>query len=418
MKSLSFVTAAVLACSAASWGSGYAISAHSVRSYALNNAYVAYTDSADSAYFNPANMVWLDNGAMIDVGGTYINNTETKFNGSAWGIPASASSESENAFLPFIHLVSPKIENCRFGLSIVAPEGIAKRWNSPMQMITAEESSLDVIEVNPSVAYELNPNLSVGLGIRFAFAKSKMKAQMPPGFEPILIQGYRQDMEGDDWAVGYNMAVTYKPTDTMHLAATYRSKIDLKLEGEGTGYTTDPYSGLVYPFKDTQGYVSIPLPAMLALAVSQTFDKLTLEFVYERMFWSAYDEMDINFRDPYVEGTLGQARPQNWKDTNDFRLGLSYGYNDDLKLMCGASYEESPVPANTLGFDLPDSDILWFSGGFVYAFKSNVEVGLAYTYGQYDDRSIELTDANINGIIGEFSDTAFQSLTAGVTYKF
>lgn len=205
--------------------------------------------------------------------------------------------------------------------------------------------------------------------------------------DPVLTEGYRQDIDGDAWSVGFNLALAYKPTDSLRLAATFRSEIDMDIEGTGSGYTTNPLNGLRHPFNDASIETSLPMPAMLALAVSQTFGKTTLEFVYEQMFWSAYDVVDPSFEDPIIELTLGQPRWQDWKDTNDFRLGISYQYNNALKLMGGVSYEETPVPAETLGFDLPDSDILWFSAGAAYAFKPNIELGLAYTYGHYRNRT-------------------------------
>ena len=65
-----------------------------------------------------------------------------------------------------------------------------------------------------------------------------------------------------------------------------------------------------------------------------------MNLFYERMFWSAFDELDLNFNDQVVESTLGGARLQDWNDTNDFRLGVSYQHNDALKLVLGVSYED------------------------------------------------------------------------------
>jgi len=400
------------------WGAGYIIGAHSLRSYALNSAYVAYTDSVDSAYFNPANMVWLNDEAMIDVGATYVRSNKTKFDGSVWGIPASADSKAEDTVLPFMHFVSPRVGDWRFGMSIVEPAGISKRWDSPLQMATAEDSFVGVIEINPSAAYKINSNLAAAVGVRLVYAEAELKAKLPPGMDPILTQGYRQNMEGDTWETGFNLALTFEPTDSMRLAATYRSKIDMDIEGTGSGYTTNPFTSSVYSFRNASGKTSLPLPASLALAVSKMFGKATLEFVYERTFWSAYEVMDLSFDDPIVELTLGQPIVQDWEDTNSFRLGVCYQYSDTLRLMGGASYEVTPVPKRTLGFDLPDSDILWFSAGFGYSLRPKIELGLAGSYGHYKDRTIDLADSNINGIVGKFEGSSFVSLTASFKYLF
>jgi long-subunit fatty acid transport protein len=62
--------------------------------------------------------------------------------------------------------------------------------------------------------------------------------------------------------------------------------------------------------------------------------------------------------------------------------------------------------------------LLWVSAGATYALKPNMELGCAYTYGLYADRTIDHTDANLNGIAGEFSDTIFHSLSASFSYQF
>ena len=237
------VLSCILACSTNGWGSGYMISAHSVRSFGLASSYVANTDSADSAYFNPANMVWLDDATMIDAGVSYIMNKRTTFDGTVQDVPASAESEDEKAFLPFIHYVSPKAGNWRFGASILEPAGIAKRWNSVVQKATAEETMLRVIMINPSVAYMLNSHFSIGAGLRIIYAEAEMKAQLPPGMDQVLIQGYRQEMDGDTWETGFNLAATANLTESLRLAATFRSEIDMDIEGTGSGYTTKSFHG-------------------------------------------------------------------------------------------------------------------------------------------------------------------------------
>ena len=277
---------------------------------------------------------------------------------------------------------------------------------------------LRVIMINPSAAYMINSHFSIGAGLRIVYAEAEMKAQLPPGMDQVLIQGYRQEMEGDTWEAGFNLAATVHPTDTLRLAATFRSEINMDIEGSGSGYTTNPFTGQIYSFSSASGSTSIPLPAMLSLAISKTFGRMTFEFVYERMFWSAFDVMDLNFDDQIVELTLGGARLQDWDDSSDFRFGASYQHSDTLKLMLGVSYEETPVPDRTIGFDLPDSDLLWLAAGVAYAFKPNMELGFAYTYGYYMDRTIGPSDANVNGIVGEFSDTSFHSLTASFSYRF
>lgn len=355
---------------------------------------------------------------MVDAGMSYYRNPEVEFEGSVWGVAASADSRSEEIYLPFLHLVSPKIDNWRWGVSVVAPAGISKRWDSPMQSATAEKSYLGVLEVNPSVAYSINSQLSLGAGIRFAYGEAEMKAQLPAGIDPVLIQGYRQDLEGDAWEVGYNLAVTFKPKESLNVAAIYRSEIDLDIEGDGSGFTTNPLTGGIYPFEGVKGGASLPVPAMLGFGVSQTIGRATLEVVYERTFWSSFKELDLAFADPMVEATLGAVVSREWNDTDSIRLGIRYRVNDALQWMGGVSFEQTPIPSKTFSFDLPDSDVWWFGTGVSYTIRENMELVMAGSYGNYESRNITDAVGNINGIVGEFSHLSFYSVAFSFSYRF
>ena len=41
-------------------------------------------------------------------------------------------------------------------------------------------------------------------------------------------------MDGDTWDAGYNLALTGRPVENMNLSVTYRSKVDLGVEGDAT----------------------------------------------------------------------------------------------------------------------------------------------------------------------------------------
>ena len=98
-------------------------------------------------------------------------------------------------------------------------------------------------------------------------------------------------MDGDAWEAGYNLALTVRPMDKMNLSLTYRSKVDLGVEGNAnlsSSCRPGVYNG------DTG--VEIPLPAILAAAVSYTFfDQLTVELEYDRTYWSDYENLDFTY---------------------------------------------------------------------------------------------------------------------------
>ena len=412
------------ACAATTiYAAGYKIPEQSLNAVALSAAYVANANGADASYYNPANMVWNDNVNLLEFSLTYINLPKIKYEGKVYSktnkkyLPADAKSKSEQFLLPTLHFSSKAYGNFRYGLSITAPGGLSKRWDTPFQKATAKEFTLKVIEINPTIAYKINNRFAVGAGIRAVYSKGKVKAESTPY--------YSEDMDGDDISFGYNLAASYRPNSNLKFATTYRSKVNLKEDGTANGYinkylltnkladaaTLIPYS--------TSAVVSIPLPATLDIAAAYTFkQKTTIEFVYERVYWSSYKNLDFNFDDPYAEGVLGRSKPKNWKDTNTYRIGVTHQYSDKLKLMAGFAIDNSPIPSKTLGFELPDADAKLYSVGFEYKYSKKVSIGMSYLYDKKDDRTISVSDGNINGINGTFKDISAHLLTLGFKYRF
>jgi long-chain fatty acid transport protein len=162
--------------------------------------------------------------------------------------------------------------------------------------------------------------------------------------------------------------------------------------------------------------VSIPLPAVLSLAASYTFETdTTVEFVYERNYWSAYKSLNFEYENPYAESVFGNPTPKNWKDSNGFRLGITQEL-EDMTLMAGAVYDKTPVPEKTLSFELPDSDSIAFSLGGRYKIDDTIELGLAALYSMRETKVDP--GENDNGIVGTFSNAGVLMISTGISYKF
>ena len=386
--------------------SGYRIPEQSLNSVALSAAYVASANGADASYYNPANMAFMAEGGYIETSLTYINLSEVSFEGVSSSM--DGDSKKEEFLLPNLHYVSPKMGNWRYGLSIVAPAGLSKRWDESFAKASSEEFTLKVIEVNPTVSYLVNEQLSLGFGLRGVYTDGVVKSDASG-----LGSQANRDLTGDSIDFGYNLALSYKPIKDVTLAATYRSKVDLSVEGDAT---------LVNGMYNGGASVTIPLPASLALAAAYTYEKTTVEFVFERTYWSSYKDLDFNYDvDLTATAMAGFDNPiaKNWKDANAYRIGLSHQCTDNLKMMLGFAIDKSPVPSNTLGFELPDSDAKLYSIGFEYAMSQNLKVGLAYLYDDKEDRTVSnYTGGTSVAPSGTFTDSSAHLLTASLKYKF
>lgn len=402
---------------------GYKIPESSLNAVALSAANVAHAHGADAAYYNPANMIWNDNVNSLEFGLTYVGLSKVKYDGQSTLHPVNVSieSESEDFAIPNLHYVSPKLGRARVGLSIVTPAGLTKRWNDQPGRFFSKKYEFMTVEINPSVAVALSDKVSAAIGLRVLYSKGKVQTDgvgLAAG-EPY--SSMWRDMSGDTWEAGYNLALSYRPTPSLSLAATYRSKVDLNLEDSSAKTATN---GLIVPTVPPtvvvppvhfigHGEVSVPVPASLNLAASYTFSsKTTVEFVYERTFWGTYDSLDFNYRDFPAEAVFGKPIPKNWKDSNSFRLGVTQEY-EKWTAMAGMVIDETPIPEETLSFETPDSDSISFSLGGRYQIDDQWNVGLAGLYSIRDDRRVVNQYLN-----GEYKDSKVYMVSVAVEYKF
>ncbi|MDO8454653.1 MAG: outer membrane protein transport protein [Sulfurimonas sp.] len=388
---------------------GYKIPDTSLDGIALCAANVAHASGADAAYYNPANMNFMNDENTLEVDIMSISLSDINYQGSYTSSTTGhdLDSKKEHFFLPSLHYVSGSMSGTRFGLSILSPAGLSKRWDAQPAQSSAEEFTLKVVEINPSISFLVSNKVSVGLGFRALYSEGAVKASYPTV--------YSQDMSGDSIDYGYNAALSYKPTHELDVAFTYRSQVNLTEEGSATLFydANGPAEGGVALNSKYDTNVIIPIPATISLATAYTFPtKTTFELVYERNIWSAYSELDFNYASPTAEAVFGKSKQKNWNDTNTFRLGITQKL-DEITLMAGAVIDKTPVPVETIGFELPDSNSLSVSLGGRYQIAKSVNIGLAALYSMREDR--EVTNASLDG---KFTNSKVLALSTGLEYKF
>lgn len=385
---------------------GYKIPEVSLNSVALSAANVAHTSSADAAYYNPANMVFMKNEALIEANLMYIRLNDINYKAAGIDI----DSKRENFIVPSLHYVSQDVSGVRYGLSIVSPAGLSKRWHSAPAVYTAEEFTLQTVEINPSVALPIGDKVAVALGIRAIYSDGVVKSTSPIA---------SRDMKGDSIDFGYNIALAYRPTSELEMALTYRSNVDLSVEGDADLSYTGTLGGsvpLATYTSSSSASVTVPVPALLNVAVAYTLpSETTLEFVYERNFWSEYKELDFDYGSSVNTVTnivFGAPVAKKWRDTDVFRFGITQKL-DKLTLMGGLLIDESPVPNETLGFELPDSDSFSVSLGARYQVSEKINIGIGALYSIREDKKVSNSSLD-----GEFSNANALLISSALEYRF
>ncbi|WP_457639091.1 OmpP1/FadL family transporter [Persephonella sp.] len=412
MKKTALLFAGLLTATTA-FGAAYKIPEQSTRSTGTAAAYFATADAPDTAYYNPAGMSWLkdENRILVETGAKYIYLPSIKFKGyTIYKSPADAKTTKEYFLIPYIHIVSKKLDRVRLGFSFVAPYGLSKRWSTYPQSATAREFTLGVLESNMTISYNLDNRLSLGAGLRIGYATGKIKFisnETVPGIYDLKLKG------NSSLTPGYLLSASLKLSDNLNISTIYRSKIEYKIEGTLTGslYGT--------PVGQVPGEVRVVTPAEWRIGIGyRPFSSTAVDITYEKTFWGEYKVLDFNYANPLIEASaFGQPKDKYWHDTNTIRVGVRHKFNETFTGMAGIAYDETPIPQRTLGFELPDSNGWIYSLGCLWTPDNRLEIGLAYLYVVKIDRNV-YTPPNENGINGKFTDMEAHLLNVSLGYKF
>lgn len=408
-KCISVVALTSLFAAGTALASGYRIPEQSLDSTAKAGANVASASSADTSYYNPAGMAFMDDAWHLEGTATYLHLTSIDYDDNRSSF-YDGESDEENFLLPTFFTVSPDYNNFRFGFSLTPSYGLSKRWTEdPYPQAFAEKAALKVFEFNPTVSYKFSDMFSVGGGVRMVYAKATLMnnpSELPlPAAARTAVK-----LSGDTTEWGYNLAMDLKPSDAWNFALTYRSKIDLDFDDGDVDLYPLGNTALV---RKMEGSTSLPAPAVLAFSTAYTFSNWTFDLTIDQTFWSDYEELTLEFQNPALNTTIDK----DWDDSTCVRLGVEYRLDEAVTLMGGIAYDENPIPDETLGFELPDSDAWLFSAGVRYAQNENLEYGVAVLY-DYKDSRDENNLANGGRVNGEFTNASAWLVSLGVSYKF
>jgi long-chain fatty acid transport protein len=200
---------------------------------ARGEAFAATADNPSAIHYNPAGISQLD-GHQIRVGayGLYFNPT---FEAPAGRVNAGESYEIEkkDALAPHLYYTyriprSP----VSFGLGAYAPHGAGVAWPQDTGFRTvAIESELEYLRLNPVLALEIKPGLSIAIGAMFDDASLYSNQGLRRTENPLL--NYFE-FEGDATGQGYNLGLLWQINDQWSVGASYRSGTTMQFDGQTT----------------------------------------------------------------------------------------------------------------------------------------------------------------------------------------
>jgi long-chain fatty acid transport protein len=273
------------------------------------------------------------------------------------------------------------------GLAISAPYNFTTDYASDSwARYTADKTKLRTIDIQPTVAFAVTPELNLGAGLNIEHADATLGNYLP-NLSALLPDGH-QTLEGKGWDIGWSVGAQYR-SGPLSVGLAYKSSIKHKLKGT---VTTE---GLLGPLAgqngtiDTEASFRTPWMAIGSIRYRVT-PQLTLNGQVVRYGWGKFDTIDIG-------APINAAIPEHYKNGWSYAAGLDYAVTPEWTLRGGVQFGGTPTQDGERDARVPDSDRWNFSAGTSYALSKSVTLDAAASYVSFKDASIDRTTAAYAG---------------------
>jgi len=412
-------------------GAGFLIYEHGAAAMAMGGAFIGLANDPSAIFHNPAGIAWLE-GTQISFGTTLIT-PSTSLSLPNWinlqtlqPDPQTVDQESQLHNPPTFYITHKLSDKIVAGFGFFTPYGLGVKWpeNHPLKYIAVSDD-MKTFFFNPTLAFKVNDNFSVGFGVSYIYATLNFKLVEHADIDigpligsPIPIVSSVDipvvlDASGSGWC--FNAGALYKG-ENFSLGFNWRGGFgnrgsfsigfdDGTLTLEEADVTIDDPNDIIPAETESvliqtintlipdggTAITSMNFPSIFGVgAAFNLTENLILTADLHYVIWSCFDEFVVDVEVPAIAGVEFEDKkiPENWKDSFVIRGGLEYQLNESLALRGGILYDQTPQPVESMDPILPDANRWALTGGFGYK-VGNFVLDLAYQYEIFSDRTSE-----------------------------
>jgi len=414
MKKTSLFLCCIAAASQVNAG-GYRVSAQGQKALGMGHTGVAMTDSAEAVFFNPAAMVQLDSDLEMTSGLTLVY-TKNRYQNSDTG--SYAQTDTPLGTPVNLYIASKLSPNLSAGFGLYTPYGSKVEWEEDwIGSHLVNNIDLQSIFLQPTVAYKVNNNFSVGGGPIVTISSVELNRNLSTSLQDE--NGDRSNVTIEDDGIvdyGYSLGAFYKLTDKLNYGINYRSEIIVKSEGKAKFRNIpDALNGV---FVDGKYEAELPLPAELTLGFTyQLNPKSLIAFDYNYTFWDVYDDLTVEFDSVTDPDLANSSNPRNYKNASTYRLGFQYQQSPKLQLRTGIYYDETPIRDGYFSPETPRGDAVGFTAGMTLQLAKNLEMDISGFYLYFDEEENSYDFSDEGRFEAEYKVNAW-ALGLGFSYLF
>ncbi len=438
--------------------SGFAIIEQSVKGLGAAFSDSAAAEDASTVFFNAAGLGQL-RGTQVQVAGHVIAPSASFTDGGSalnpaftGGVAVAGSLTGNNGggasvtgLIPnlYLHHQIQNVLNGRahFGFGLNVPFGLKTNYDEGwVGRYHALTSDIKTFNFNPSLAFEVSDQLSVGAGFNSQFMEARLtnafdqsaaclgseaKGDLAPGTcgalslvtpGTVATDGHVDLRNARDWGLGWNAGVLWRPLPTTRVGVHYRSKITQQLHGTAvfTGFNPDFAGGAKLVRQGATADLTLPESASVNFYHAVN-DQWAVHGDVSWTRWSRLQKLIVDF-------ALGNRTtlPLDWDNTFRYSGGVTFKHSSKLTLRAGAAFDESPIPdAARRTPRIPGEDRTWITVGASYRFDDHLSVDAGYAHLFIPDPKIAaLPDTTTRNLLTGKYDADVNIGNIQVVYEF
>jgi long-chain fatty acid transport protein len=377
--------------------------------YVATGSRNAATDSVDIAAYNPAGIMFQQDGLGLGLDTHYIfKNYEQKY--TSVNPPGLVTREQdEPSLIPALFGTYKSGSWGLFGAVTVNGGGGTVEWAEGNTITNDIALALRAPLTNQEIkaeshyltytlggSYKINEMFSVAAGARYLDATKDVKAFAN---NPSVAGAYEEDADGWGWVASVNV----KPSETLLFAIRYESKVELEFTTKVKGSSNALGNMVLAGLGKTQNAKSNrDLPALLGLGAS----------------WDVMDRLNLNtsFTYYFEEDADWDGLENKVNNSYDIAISSTYGFLDNVRGSIGYMYTNVGIDAEDFGLTEKMSPVLdahsFFCGlGYDVTDAITLDLGLMFNFYDAD------TGRDIAGRAVTY-DKQNNAIALGLVYKF
>ncbi|MGD8627948.1 MAG: outer membrane protein transport protein [bacterium] len=345
----------------------------------MAGAGVAYPQDALAAGINPAGMAFVGN--RFDIGLEWFSpDRGSEIAGNDFpGVDAKYdANDKSNFFIPELGYNRMMNEAMALGIAVFGRGGMNTAYTTPVPLFAGQEGTKAGVDLNqlyfvPNLAYMINENHSIGVGIDIVY--QWFKATGLQNFDNDMMTSAPGKVTDNDNSTSFGAGVT------VGWMGRFSPMIAAGLAYQSRAYMSefDDYAGLFAEKGD------FDIPPMLTGGFTLTpSERMVLALDIAQIWYSEVKSINnplLPNLGMYQLGTENGAG-FGWQDMTVYKLGVAFDPNEAWTLRGGYNYGEQPIPTSETLFNILAPGVVesHLTLGATWRLKPGMELTASYMH--------------------------------------